>query len=162
MFIKNYFLKILLIFSAMAVSINTFANQFNIDSCQNGNYVEATIISQLQFQKATKYIKGIPLSHTKFYVRTNDNEELMVVVDNVFAHDFDPSNDKIPQSLQNNFIKNQQINLCGLEFSDSEMGIHWVHTNCGNSSHNKNPDGFAVIDGYDYTDSTNYCYLWNN
>lgn len=164
MLMKNYFLKsltlkVFIIFIFTSVSIDALAKQFNADNCQNGNYIEATIISDAQYQKASKFIKGIPLSHTKFHVKTNDDNELIVVVDNVFAHDFDPSNNEIPQSFQNNFIKNQQISLCGLEFSDSENGIHWVHTNCGKSQ-DKNPDGFVVINGYDFTDSTNYCYLW--
>ncbi len=137
------------------------ASQFDISSCVNGDYVEATIISSLQFQKATKTIKAIPLSHTKFYVQTDDGNKYNVVVDNVFARDFDPNNDQIPLSFKNAFTINQKVNLCGLEFAKPENGIHWVHTNCGDTQ-NKNPDGFVAIDGYDYTDSTNYCYLWNN
>jgi hypothetical protein len=103
---------------------------------------------------------GIELSHTIFDVKTNQEAIYQVAVDNVYANDYDENPQGIPYSLAATLLPGTHIDICGELYTDGRLGIHWVHTNCGN--YQNGPNGYLIINGHLLTASQEYCKLFAN
>jgi hypothetical protein len=59
-----------------------------------------------------------------------------------------------------------KLELCGQEYTDGTKGIHWVHTDCGDTPSPAKPNGFIKIVGKDGSAGDNleglqtYCSRW--
>lgn len=110
-----------------------------------------------------KPLKGIPLSHTHIRIRgDSDGQTYDLAVDDVFAAGFDVQRDVVPPPLDT-IGAGTHVEACGIPYAG---GMHWVHTNCGDTPTAQDPNGWLkVVDaagaaGPNLEDSPKYCYLW--
>jgi hypothetical protein len=130
-----------------------------------GAYITGQVVSGPKFAHG-KFLKGVELSHTHLKVKVDGSGDMFdVAIDNVFATGYVKNSKKIPASLSQ--IKmGDKLELCGQEYTDGTKGIHWVHTDCGDTPSPTKPNGFIKIvakDGFagDNLESLqNYCPLW--
>jgi len=110
-----------------------------------------------------KFLKGVELSHTHIsLVSDADGKTYDVAIDNVFANGYKKNAKAVPAPL--NAIKpGDRIAACGQPF---DGGIHWVHTNCGDTPTTAHPDGWLrhyQADGSlgpNMESNQAYCPLW--
>ncbi len=131
-----------------------------------GSYVTGTVTSGPKF-KSGKFLKGVELSHTHLNVKVYGTGDIYdVAIDNVFATGYVKNMKKIPASLSQIKV-GDSLELCGQEYTDGTKGIHWVHTDCGQTPSPAKPNGFIKIVRKDGSVSANlesletYCPLWN-
>lgn len=136
------------------------------NTTDKGTYLSGTVTSAPRFQSATQTINGIKLSHTILYMRADqDGRSYQVAMDNVYAVDYVQNSSAIPASLAALKV-NSRLEVCGQKYSDGS-GIHWVHSNCGATPTNSQPNGFVKAISSSGTIGSNlersqaYCYLWN-
>jgi hypothetical protein len=123
----------------------------------NGDYLQGTIDVAPYFKSGASQ-QGVELSHTHIQVNSAGSE-YDVAIDNVFANDYDQTNgSSVPSSLAQSLQVGQTVQLCGERYTGGDIGIHWVHTNCGVSS--SGPNGYVVVKGRNLTNNQEYCYLW--
>ena len=110
-----------------------------------------------------KPLQGIPLTHTHIRIRgDSDGKTYDLAVDDVFATGYEPQLAVVPPPLSS-IVVGQHLEACGLPYVG---GMHWVHTNCGDTPTAQDPNGWLkVIDaagvaGPNLEDSQKYCYLW--
>lgn len=110
-----------------------------------------------------KSLKGIPLTHTHIRIKGDaDGKVYDLAVDDVFAAGYDPHASTVPAPLSSIAV-GAHLEACGIPYAG---GMHWVHTNCGDTPTAQDPDGWLkVIDatgaaGPNLEDSQKYCYLW--
>jgi hypothetical protein len=108
-------------------------------------------------------LQGIPLSHTHIRIRGDaDGKTYDLAVDDVFASGFRPQEDIVPPPLSAIAV-GQHLQACGLPYAG---GMHWVHTNCGDTPTPQDPSGWlkvvdaAGVPGPNLEGSQTYCYLW--
>jgi len=108
-------------------------------------------------------LQGIPLTHTHIRIRGDaDGKTYDLAVDDVFAAGYDPRVAAVPAPL-NGIVAGTHLEACGLPYAG---GMHWVHTNCGDTRTAKDPNGWLkIVDaagaaGPNLEDSQKYCYLW--
>jgi hypothetical protein len=143
----------------------TASEQSNCTAAK-GAFLTGTVTSAPKFAAASQTLQGIKLSHTKLSLRADqDGKTYDVAIDNVFATDYVKNASTVPASLA--AIKvNDRLELCGAKYT-SGVGIHWVHTNCGDVPTTSAPNGwvkrFAAGGsvGSNIERSQTYCYLWN-
>ncbi|MFG6486410.1 hypothetical protein ACG04R_06990 [Roseateles sp. BYS78W] len=131
-----------------------------------GAFLTGTVTAAPKFAAATSTIQGIKLSHTKLsLVADQDGKTYEVAIDNVFATDYVKNASSMPASLA--AIKvNDRLEVCGAKYT-SGVGIHWVHTNCGDTPTTSAPNGWLKKFssggslGSNVERSQTYCYLWN-
>jgi len=135
-------------------------------SAAKGAFLTGTVVSAPKFAAATQTIQGVKLSHTHLSLRADqDGKTYDVAMDNVFATDYVKNASSIPASLAAIRV-NDRLELCGAKYT-SGTGIHWVHTNCGDTPTTSAPNGwvkrFASSGslGSNLERSQTYCYLWN-
>ncbi len=126
-----------------------------------------TLLSGVVIAKPTSTggakLKGIPLTHTHIRLRGDaDGKAYDLAVDDVFAAGYKPQVSEVPAPLDSIHV-GDHLEACGIPYAG---GIHWVHTNCGDTPTRQDPDGWLkVIDangivGPNLEDSQKYCYLW--
>jgi hypothetical protein len=110
-----------------------------------------------------KPLRGIELSHTHLRIRGDaDGKVYDLAIDNVFAAGYQPHDERVPAPLDT-IAAGQHVEACGLPYTG---GMHWVHTNCGDTPTHADPDGWLKLLAADGTpganleDSQTYCYLW--
>lgn len=108
-------------------------------------------------------LRGIPLTHTHVRIRGDaDGKIYDLAVDDVFAAGYDPRVPAVPAPLDA-IAAGQRLQACGLPYAG---GMHWVHTNCGDTPTAEDPDGWLkLVDatgvaGPNLEGSQKYCYLW--
>ena len=148
---------------AVVASIMQFTFATAADNCtgKEAAFLSGTVTSYPSF-KGGYSKKGVELSHTHFSLKGSDGRTYDVAVDNVFAHDYDSTKgNSIPNSFSNQIQVGAQVEMCGELYTSSDVGIHWVHTNCGDDS--SGPTGYLKVNGgSSLTGNTEYCYLWGN
>ena len=109
---------------------------------------------------------GVELSHTHLKLLADqDGQSYDVAIDNVFATGYDAAEERVPAPLST-IRTGDRLELCGKLFAHDGLGIDWVHTNCGTTPTQAQPDGWLKIVAADGTpgpnleDSPEYCRLW--
>lgn len=106
----------------------------------DGVYLSGTVASTPVYEHG-HVVQGVELSHTRFSLRADsDGKAYDVAVDNVFANGFQAGRPGIPAPLDGIAV-NDRFELCGALYTQGN-GIHFVHTNCGNSPTPEHPDGW--------------------
>ena len=108
-------------------------------------------------------LHGIPLTHTHIQIRgDSDGKTYDIAVDDVYAAGYQPRLAAVPAPLDTITV-GQHLEACGLPYNG---GMHWVHSNCGDTPTAKDPNGWlkvvdsAGVPGPNLEDSQKYCYLW--
>lgn len=135
-------------------------------TANKGSYLTGTVTTAPKFYTSSTVIQGIRLTHTRLYLRADqDGKTYDVAMDNVYAVDYVKNATTMPPSLA--AIKlNSRLSLCGQKYT-SGTGIHWVHSNCGDVPTTSAPNGSVKVlsssgsVGLNLERSQNYCYLWN-
>jgi hypothetical protein len=131
-----------------------------------GQYVVGTLLSAPKFASGHRQ-NGTELSHSLATLKSDgDGKTYQVAMDNVFASGYDQANAarRVPAPLDS-LERGDRVELCGRLFSNP-LGIHWVHTNCGERPTASAPDGWIrKLDntgaaGNNLENSTEYCGLW--
>ncbi len=157
--------KIILALLVLSQSMFAYASEMSNCTANKGTYMTGTVTSAPRFNLGNTYIKGVRLTHTRLYLRSDqDGRSYDVAMDNLFAVDYVKNATSMPPSLANIKIGNR-LSLCGKKYSDG-TGIHWVHTNCGDVPTLSKPNGSVKLIsstgvGLNLERSQNYCYLWD-
>jgi hypothetical protein len=132
--------------------------------CTNGDgtLLTGVVIAPPTFAPG-KPLQGIPLTHTHIRIRGDvDGKTYDLAVDDVFATGYEPQLSVVPPPL-NSIVVGQHLEACGLPYAG---GMHWVHTNCGDTATTQDPNGWLKVVGAagavgpNLEDSQKYCYLW--
>lgn len=117
-------------------------------ACQaaDGAYLSGVVVKGPKFVHG-QYRKGVELSHTHLKLRADqDGQVYDVAIDNVFANGYQPGGRGVPAPIDSIRV-NDRLSLCG-QLYDRGVGIHFVHTNCGQAPSSSHPDGWLrVVDG---------------
>jgi hypothetical protein len=147
-------------------SLCAFASELSTCTANKGAYISGTVTSAPKFATGSTVIQGIRLTHTRLYLRADqDGKSYDVAMDNVYAVDYVKNATTMPKSLAAIKI-NDRLSLCGKKYT-SGTGIHWVHSNCGDVPTTSAPNGSVKIIsstgsvGANLERSQNYCYLWD-
>ena len=127
-----------------------------------GTWLAGVVLTDPSFQHGS-HLRGIELSHTHLQLKGDaDAKTYDIAVDDVFASGYKPRKEVVPPPLD--AIKpGDRLSLCGIPYTG---GMHWVHTNCGDTPTAQDPNGWLKEIAADGTDgpnlegSTTYCYLW--
>ncbi len=112
-------------------------------TCQQGAgaFLAGTVIRAPTFRSGQQR-HGVYLSHTRLTLRGDDGSSYDVAIDNVFANGYRRNQPSVPTPL-NTIRIGDRLELCGQLYTGGDVGIHWVHTNCGVSSTPDRPDGWV-------------------
>jgi hypothetical protein len=139
---------------AFAASGAAFADE--AASCQDagGSFLTGTVVSAPVFQHG-QFRKGVELSHTHVsLVADQDGKTYDVAIDNVYASGYDAAKTSVPAPLYTIKV-NDKLELCGQLYTKG-VGIHWVHSNCGDKPTPREPDGWLKKLAADGTPGPNY------
>ncbi len=154
-----------LLVSLFAV-MSVFTTAGNLEDCTKaaGTFLSGTVVKGPTF-KPGSYLNGVELSHTHLQLNAEqDGKTYEVAIDNVFAAGYDSAGESVPTSLASISV-GTRLGLCGLRFPG---GIHWVHTNCGETPNSQHPDGWVkLLDANNQaseslTGKQEYCRLWSS
>lgn len=112
-------------------------------------------------------LHGVHLSHTHLTLSGDDGKKYDVAIDNVFANGYRRNQRNVPSPL-NTIRIGDRLELCGELYSGGDVGIYWVHTNCGGTSSHDKPDGWVrKVDaggnaGNNMEANQAFCSLWPN
>lgn len=158
--------KHILALFVLSQSLFAFASELTNCTANKGTHITGTVTSTPRFNSGSTIIKGVRLTHTRLYLRSDqDGKSYDVAMDNLFAVDYVKNATTMPPSLAN--IKlNSRLSLCGKKYT-SGTSIHWVHSNCGDVPTLSAPNGSVKVIsstgtvGLNLERSQNYCYLWD-
>lgn len=152
--------------AAVVLAIPVAARADDRADCASGDgtLLSGIVVSRPTFARG-KPRRGIPLTHTHIRIRGDADGKLYdLAVDDVFAAGYDPHASTVPAPLD--AIKpGEHLEACGIPYAG---GMHWVHTNCGDTPTAQDPNGWLkVVDaagtaGPNLEDNQKYCYLWKN
>ncbi len=158
--------KSLIVLLLLSASLSSFASEQSTCTANAGVYLTGTVTSTPKFAAATQTLSGVKLSHTHVNVRADqDGKTYDLSMDNVYAVDYVKNATTVPKSLAAIKI-NDRVEMCGAKYT-SGVGMHWVHSNCGDVPTASAPNGFVKIVsstgaiGANLERSQAYCYLWN-
>ncbi|PQV50131.1 hypothetical protein [Paraburkholderia sp. BL21I4N1] len=151
-----------LCFVLALLSTRALADDAQQCAANAGTLLVGQVVSAPTF-KHGMFRKGVELSHTHLTLKGDaDGADYDVAIDNVFASGYQQGAAVVPPPL-NSIAVGDKLELCGLPF---QGGIHWVHTNCGDTPTAQDPNGWLkeiAADGTvgpSFEDSQQYCYLW--
>ena len=112
----------------------------------DGSFLTGQVVGGPTFAHG-QFRQGVELSHTHVRLRADqDGRDYDVAMDNVFAGGYQPGGRAVPAPLDAIRV-GERLELCG-QLYDRGVGIHFVHTNCGERPTSNHPDGWVkVIDG---------------
>jgi hypothetical protein len=135
--------RILFALLACATMGAAHADDSQACSAAGGSYLTGTIEQGPKFAHG-QFRSGVELSHTHLKVRADQDRQLYdVAIDNVFANGWQQGSRSVPPPLDA-LHAGQKLALCG-QLYDKGVGIHFVHTNCGQSPTASHPDGFIRV-----------------
>lgn len=130
-----------------------------------GSYLTGTVTAGPSFARGHSR-RGVELSHTHLTLLSDQNgQSYDVAMDNVFASGFASVGENVPPPLSSIRV-GDHLELCGQLYADGRLGIHFVHTNCGERPTETDPGGWVKliaengIPGPNLEDSREYCGLW--
>lgn len=137
-------------------------------ACQQagGSLLTGNVVRGPTFRSG-KREHGVFLSHTHVVLRGDDGARYDVAMDNVFAAGYRRNYRGVPAPL-NQIKVGDRLELCGQMYSGRDVGIHWVHTNCGAAPTPDKPDGWVREIAADGSVGPNlesnqaFCGLWRN
>ena len=152
----------LLLVAASFVGCPAWADDAADCQAAAGSYLTGVVLETPTFAHGSR-LHGVELSHTHVKLLGDaDARTYDVAVDDVFASGYRPRQETVPAPLSG--IKpGDHLSLCGIPFKG---GMHWVHTNCGDTPTPQDPDGWLKeiaadgSTGASLESSTAYCYLW--
>ena len=127
-----------------------------------GSFLAGTVIQAPRFVPGRERRRGVYLSHTRLTLRGDDGQSYDIAIDNVFADGYRRNQSSVPAPL-NTVQVGDRLELCGQPFPD---GLHWVHTNCGETPTPDKPNGWlrkVGTDGFagdNMEDNETFCRLW--
>jgi hypothetical protein len=136
----------------------------NASDCEAaaGSYLTGVVRESPTFARGSR-LHGVELSHTHVKLTGDaDGKTYDIAVDDVFASGYRPRQEDVPAPLDQIRI-GDRLSLCGIPYKG---GMHWVHTNCGDTRTSRDPDGWLKevapdgTSGPNLEGSTAYCYLW--
>ena len=111
---------------------------------------------------------GVELSHTHLTLLSDqDGRSYHVAIDNVFATGYDAAGESVPAPLSK-IRTGDRLELCGKLYTGGDVGIDWVHTDCGATPSPDKPDGWVREINRDGSVGDNmeakrdFCSLWPN
>lgn len=112
----------------------------------DGSFLTGQVVGGPRFVHG-QFRQGVELSHTHVTLKADqDGRDYDVAMDNVFAGGYQPGRAGVPTPLDT-IRAGDRLQLCG-QLYDRGVGIHFVHTNCGQQATSAHPDGWVkVIDG---------------
>jgi hypothetical protein len=111
---------------------------------QDGSFLTGSVIAGPQFKPGHDR-DGVELSHTHITLHADqDGQDYDVAIDNVFASGYDAAGETVPAPLSAIAV-GDRVELCGALYTGGDIGIHWVHTNCGETPSPQAPDGWVKI-----------------
>ncbi len=132
----------------------------------DGTYLTGIVTTNPRFASGHR-LKGVELSHSLLNIKADqDGQTYQVSIDNVFATGYDAANaqGQVPAPLSA-IRTGDHLALCGVPYANP-LGIHWVHTDCGDPPTRSAPNGWLRTIGPDgqpsdnLEGSTEYCRLW--
>jgi hypothetical protein len=113
------------------------------DQCRQaaGSFLTGTVTSGPSFRSG-KPLHGVHLSHTHMTLLGDDGTNYDVAIDNVFANGYRRNQLGVPAPLDSIQV-GDRLELCGELYSGGDIGIHWVHTDCGETPTQDKPDGWV-------------------
>jgi opacity protein-like surface antigen len=149
-----------------AASSAAMADERQACQAADGAYLSGVVVKGPKFAHG-QYRQGVELSHTHLKLRADqDGQVYDVAIDNVFANGYQPGSRDVPAPIDTIRV-NDRLSLCG-QLYDRGVGIHFVHTNCGQPPSSSRPDGWIrVVDGSgragpNLESNTNFCPLFNH
>jgi hypothetical protein len=111
--------------------------------CQRaaGTLLIGTVTNGPSF-RGGKPLHGVYLSHTHLTLTGDNGTNYDMEIDNVFANGYRKNQASVPAPL-NTIHTGDRLELCGQLYSGGDVGIHWVHTNCGEAPTQDKPDGWV-------------------
>jgi hypothetical protein len=112
-------------------------------ACQQaaGSFLAGKVTAGPSFRSGAP-LHGVHLSHTHLTLLGDDGTSYDVAIDNVFANGYRRNQASVPAPL-NTVRIGDRLELCGEPYSGGDVGIHWVHTNCGATPTQDKPDGWV-------------------
>jgi hypothetical protein len=130
-----------------------------------GTYLTGQVIAGPSFARGHPR-RGVELSHTHLTLRADqDGRSYDVAIDNVFAAGYDDAGESVPAPLST-LQPGTRLELCGKPYAQGQLGIDWVHTDCGDPPTADKPDGWVKVlaadgsAGANLEGSQEYCRLW--
>jgi hypothetical protein len=155
-------LKAWLVIAALAACGTARADDASDCRAAAGSYLTGVVLSPPTFARGSR-LRGIELSHTHVkLIGDADAKTYDIAVDDVFASDYRPREEQVPASLAR-IRTGDRLSVCGIPYTG---GMHWVHTNCGDTPSPRDPNGWLKEIAPDGTPGPNleasskYCYLW--
>lgn len=158
--------KLIIALFLLCPSLAALASELTNCTANKGAYLTGTVTTAPKFHTSSTVIDGIRLTHTRLYLRADqDGKTYDVAMGNIYAVDYVRNSTSMPPSLA--AIKvNDRLSLCGVKYT-SGTGIHWVHTNCGDVPTTSKPNGSVKkisstgSVGLNLERGQNYCYIWD-
>ncbi len=134
--------------------------------CQqaHGKFLVGTVTDPPSF-RGGKPLHGVHLSHTHLMLRGDNETSYDVEIDNVFANGYRRNQKGVPAPLDSIRV-GDRLELCGKPYSGGDVGIDWVHTDCGVTPTYDKPDGWiSKLDasgnaGDNLEANQAFCSLW--
>ena len=122
-------------------------------TASDGAFLTGTVTTAPVFVHG-QFRKGVELSHTRFYLAADGaGQKYEVAVDNIFANGYQASAPGVPKALAGIAV-GDRLALCGALYTKG-LGIHFVHTNCGEKPSQQHPDGWLKRFNADGTEGAN-------
>jgi hypothetical protein len=130
------------LFALALVAASSLAWADGGQACQaaSGSYLTGVVVKGPKFAHG-QFRQGVELSHTHLKLRADqDGRVYDVAIDNVFANGYQPGRSEVPAPISDIRV-NDRLELCG-QLYDRGVGIHFVHSNCGQFPSPNRPDGW--------------------
>lgn len=150
----------------VSMAASALADDRSDCAAADGAFLTGTVTTAPVFVHG-QFVHGVELSHSRFYIKSDEGgSTYQVAVDNVFANGYQAGTTGIPKALSSIAV-GDRLALCGALYTKG-LGIHFVHTNCGDAPTSQHPNGWLKRYAGDGAESTNleasetYCKIFGN
>jgi hypothetical protein len=160
----NYLKIVVSLISLCGVVSIAYADDHSLCEANAGQYLTGVVVKPPFFSHG-QFKGGVELSHTHLSLKADQDHRVYdVAIDNVFASGYQPNRSVVPAPL-NTIHTQDRLSLCGQLYTQG-VGIHWVHTNCGQKPDANHPNGWIkkiASNGQtspNFETNTQFCSLW--